>query len=122
LEGDVLAGLELRQRPAVMRCEVKGVNVLAFANLFNNLKLSITIPDQFDLLDFFGAGFGDLDFRFEPLACERLLLAFESKPAKSAVAERGRVESQEAEQQITEEQPGVPPKYILHLLYKGLHF
>lgn len=122
MEGDVLAGFELRQRPAIVGSEVKRVNVITFANFVNHLEFSAAIPDELNLLDFFEPGFSDLDFGFQALAGQRLLFALEGEAAKSSVAERSCVERQETEEQISEEQPEVSPQYKLRLMHKGLHF
>jgi len=122
LEGEILAGLELRQRPAIVRREVKRVDVLAFANFFDDLKFSKTVPDELDLLDFPGFCLGGLDFEFEPLAREGLLFAFEYEPAPRSEAKRGGVDGEEAEQDVTDQQADVSPKSRLDLLDKGLHF
>ena len=122
MKSDVLAGFELRERAAIVRREIKRVDVVAFANFFDDLEFAVAVPDELNLFDFFEPGFGDLDFGFQTLARERLLLALEGEAAQSAVTERGSVECEESEEQIAEEQTDVSPEYKLRLMYKGLHF
>ena len=122
LERNVLARLELREWPAIVRGEVKRMDILAFANFFGDLEFSKTVPDEFDLFDFLGFRLGGLNFDFEPFARKGLLLALEREAAPRSVAKRCGVEREECQQDITGQQADVSPKSRLDLLDKGLHF
>jgi hypothetical protein len=122
LESNVLAGLELGQRPAIVRREIKRMHVLAFADFLQDLKFPDAVPEEFALFDFPRFCPGGLNLDFKPLAREGLLLALEREPAEASVAKREGVDAEGGEQKVTEEKANIPCKCRLHLLHKGLHF
>src|SRR5262249_6293981 len=76
LKRQVLPRFESRQRLAIMRCQIKRIDVVALLDLAHHLKFAVTIPKQFALLGFFQLSGGGLDQQLQALAFQSLLPTF----------------------------------------------
>lgn len=82
LKGQILSGLERRERFAVVRSKVKGINVVALFHLLRDLKFTDAVPKGFALFDLLELRGGGLDLQLEMLAGKASLLALEISGAQ----------------------------------------
>ena len=101
LKGNVLAGLEGRERAFVVRGEIKRGHAFAFDDLFGHLEFAAAIPYELDLFGFETAQFGGFDLLEQAFAGQRLLAAFEAETPHRSIKKRQAIERHDREQGAT---------------------
>jgi hypothetical protein len=121
LKREVLARFKSWQCFAIVRREVKRVNVVTFENFAGDAKFAVTVPQQFDVFGFFGFEGGRFDEQLQTLPRQALLLALIEHTPDGREENEQHLRSERGDDEEPDTNAHIAGKGGLQLCDKGLH-